>query len=160
MLRAREFGILVGNAYHEVNQEVHLKSSLFCDNPSAGDTLVDLRSFELTFTSRKLHNCCKQRTYRYGWQGQTRLMVARATSRSFRCLGLEAYHSLPLFARAASKGKVCWLQGMVGFQATICALMSLLKPCPCHPSGSSRAQRAKFRSVPRFQCGWQLKSVA
>ena len=62
-------------------------------------------------------------------------MVTRAARRSFRCLGLEGYHSLPLCARAASKDKVCWLQGMVGFQATISALWSSTEPCPCHPSG-------------------------
>ncbi len=48
-----------------------------------------------------------ENTFRYGWQGQTTLLVARTTTRSFRCRSLEAYHSLPLFPRAKSKGKVC-----------------------------------------------------
>jgi len=77
-------------------------------------------------------------------------MVARATSRFFRCLGLEAYHSLPLFARAASKGKVCWLQGIVGFQATISALMNSPEPCPCHPSVVRERSELSSMEIPRL----------
>ncbi len=99
-------------------------------------------------TSRKLHNCCKQRTYRYGWQGQTTPMVARAGRRFFRYLDFEAYHSLPLFARAASKGKVCWLQGVVGFQATISALSDSPEPCPCHPSVVRERSEENLLHVP------------
>ncbi len=35
--------------------------------------------------------------YEDGWQGQTRLIVMRNSNRSFRCLDLGTYNSLPLF---------------------------------------------------------------
>ncbi len=49
----------------------------------------------------------------------------RTISRCFRYLDYEAYNSVPLFARAAGKGKACWLQRVVGLPATISALLSL-----------------------------------
>ncbi len=67
-----------------------------------------------------------------GWQGQTTLTVGRTTSRSFKCLGRRASRSLPLLP-GKDKGKVCWSQRVVGFQATIIRPVELSRALPLPP---------------------------
>ncbi len=107
----------------------------------------------LTSTSRKLHNCCKQRTYRYGWQGQTALMVARATSHSFRCLGLEAYHSLPQVFPGSEQGQGVLVSGGGGISSHHQRPDELPRALPLPPADHSTSWEFNLLRPPQASKG-------